>query len=336
MSAGTFCITIFGYRHEDISTIESWALRAYPNPAYRAASKHQWEADVAEAVGNGTSTVPREYRITCLDGSQRDVEIVMRPVRGTWITVFSDITERKRAEDDLNAEREFFERALSAQLDTFFVFEADTGKALLWNKRFREVAGYSDEEISCLKTPDAYYDPTDLVKAAKAIERIMQEGSGTVELDLVCKDGRKIPFEYVASIMHANPGEPRRVISIGRDITERKKAEERLAHMHELMKYVISHAQSAIAVHDREMKYIYVSEQVQGEGEGRHRQAPLRRLPGPSSKVAGCAPACSAGGCRRKERGSLCARGRHHGLDAMGMPTVVRGERICRRTDRLH
>lgn len=251
----------FGYRHEDIPTIEAWALRAYPDSAYRVASRRQWESDVAEAIRNGTSTVPREYRITSLDGSQRDVEIVMRPVRGRWITVFSDITERKRAEDDLNAEREFFERALSAQLDTFFVFEADTGKALRWNKRFREVTGYSDEEISRLKAPVAYYDSNDLQKAARAIERIMREGSGTVELDLICKDGRKIPFEYVASIMHANPGEPPRVISIGRDITERKKAEERLSHMHELMKYVISHAQSAIAVHDRELKYIYVSEQ---------------------------------------------------------------------------
>ena len=40
-----------------------------------------------------------------------------------------------------------------------------------------------------------------------------------------------------------------------------KKAEEKLIHSHNLMQYIISHAQSAIAVHDRDMKYIYVSEQ---------------------------------------------------------------------------
>ncbi|MFH1008941.1 MAG: ATP-binding protein [Candidatus Latescibacterota bacterium] len=42
---------------------------------------------------------------------------------------------------------------------------------------------------------------------------------------------------------------------------ERKQAEEKLIHSHGLMQYIISHAQSAIAVHDRELKYLYVSDQ---------------------------------------------------------------------------
>ncbi len=45
------------------------------------------------------------------------------------------------------------------------------------------------------------------------------------------------------------------------EITELVKAKEKLSHMHNLMQYVISHAQSAIAVHDKDMKYIYVSAQ---------------------------------------------------------------------------
>jgi len=56
-------------------------------------------------------------------------------------------------------------------------------------------------------------------------------------------------------------------LEIFRDITERKEAEEelklineRFRHSHELMHYVISHARSAIAVHDTDMNYIYVSD----------------------------------------------------------------------------
>ncbi len=44
------------------------------------------------------------------------------------------------------------------------------------------------------------------------------------------------------------------------DITERKRAEEALAHSHDLMRYIIEHNQSAVAVHDRDLKYIYVSQ----------------------------------------------------------------------------
>jgi two-component system, cell cycle sensor histidine kinase and response regulator CckA len=42
---------------------------------------------------------------------------------------------------------------------------------------------------------------------------------------------------------------------------ERVIAENKLTHSRDLMQFIISHAQSAIAVHDRDMKYIYVSEQ---------------------------------------------------------------------------
>lgn len=50
------------------------------------------------------------------------------------------------------------------------------------------------------------------------------------------------------------------IIGVGRDITEKKQAEVELEHSHELMKYIIEHDRSAVAVHDRYMNYIYVSD----------------------------------------------------------------------------
>ncbi|MCA1795565.1 MAG: PAS domain-containing protein, partial [Desulfobacteraceae bacterium] len=44
------------------------------------------------------------------------------------------------------------------------------------------------------------------------------------------------------------------------DITERKRAEEKLAHSQKLMQYIIEHNNSAVAVHDRNMHYLYVSQ----------------------------------------------------------------------------
>jgi PAS domain S-box-containing protein len=40
----------------------------------------------------------------------------------------------------------------------------------------------------------------------------------------------------------------------------RKRAEDALAHSHDLMRYVLEHNRSAVAVHDRDLKYIYVSQ----------------------------------------------------------------------------
>ena len=41
--------------------------------------------------------------------------------------------------------------------------------------------------------------------------------------------------------------------------SNRKHSEGQLSHSRDLMDYIISHARSAIAVHDRDLKYIYVS-----------------------------------------------------------------------------
>jgi CheY-like chemotaxis protein len=75
------------------------------------------------------------------------------------------------AEKKLREEMEFTEKAIDAQIDTFFVFDPVTGKAIRWNKRFREVSGYTDEEITDLKAPVSYYSPEDLEKAAAGFRK---------------------------------------------------------------------------------------------------------------------------------------------------------------------
>lgn len=137
-----------------------------------------------------------------------------------------EITERKRSEEALQAEKEFTESALAAQIDTFFVFEPATGKAIRWNKAFKDISGYSDEEIQSMKAPDSYYNKEDLEKTARVIETISQKGQGTVVMSLIDKDGKKIPTEYSASIVFDKEGNPEYIILVGRDIKERIKADK--------------------------------------------------------------------------------------------------------------
>ncbi|MCP4196458.1 MAG: response regulator, partial [Proteobacteria bacterium] len=140
----------------------------------------------------------------------------------------NEITERKQAEETLIREKQFTEIALDSQIDTFFVFEPATGKAIRWNKAFREISGYTDKEIASLKAPNSYYGSEDLEKAATFIESVLSEGNGKIELSMICKDGHKILTEYEVSILSQEQGKPGYFISIGRDITERKQAEEYL------------------------------------------------------------------------------------------------------------
>jgi len=133
--------------------------------------------------------------------------------------------ERMWTEEAFRAEKQFTETALNAQPDTFFVFKPSTGQAVRWNEAFNRVSGYSDQEIQSMKVPDSYYSEEDLKKASAAVEQVLKTGIGTVELDLITKDGRRIPTEYTASVIRDAKGDPEHIIAIGRDITLRRQME---------------------------------------------------------------------------------------------------------------
>jgi PAS domain S-box-containing protein len=53
---------------------------------------------------------------------------------------------------------------------------------------------------------------------------------------------------------------PQHFVAIIKDITEEKRAQDALRHSHDLLRYIIEHNKSAVAVHDRDLNYIYVSQ----------------------------------------------------------------------------
>ncbi|MBE9529448.1 MAG: PAS domain S-box protein, partial [Proteobacteria bacterium] len=170
--------------------------------------------------------------------------------------ISTDITERKKVEEALRIEKDFIDSAINTQSDTLFVFDTATGKALRWNRAFSEVSGYSDEEIGAMKAPDSYYSDEDLQKAASYLESLQEKGAATIELDLLTKDGNNIPTEYSASLIKNDVDEPIQVISIGRDITERKKAEEELDHSRRMLLTVLDTIPVRVFWKDLNLNYL--------------------------------------------------------------------------------
>lgn len=110
-----------------------------------------------------------------------------------------DISDRKRDEEELRIEKKFTDNALNSQRDTFFLFDPSNGRAIRWNRAFNDITGYTDEEIATMSAPDSYYSPPDLKRAGIFIQEVLRKGIGQIELELVCKDGHKVPYEYICS-----------------------------------------------------------------------------------------------------------------------------------------
>ncbi len=237
---------VYGFKAEEIyeKGEELWFKRIHPD------DRKQIRESFIKMFDEGEK-FDVEYRIQNKDGEWiwlHDTALRTHEIDNVRYAygVFSEITERKKAEIALTREKEFTDTALNAQLDTFFLFDPATGKALRWNRSFTNISGYSDDEIAKMSAPDSYFSPDDKERARSFTKKILKEGTGTIELELICKDGHRVPTEYRVSVIKDDRGEPKYFISIGRDITERKKSEEAL----KLFRELIERSNDAIEVVD--------------------------------------------------------------------------------------
>jgi PAS domain S-box-containing protein len=87
----------FGYDERDIPRIADWFELAYPDEDYRRQVMEAWGPLVEQARRTDGFIRPREYRVTCKDGSVRDVEISAVMLGESLAGLFQDNTERNRS-----------------------------------------------------------------------------------------------------------------------------------------------------------------------------------------------------------------------------------------------
>jgi PAS domain S-box-containing protein len=148
----------YGYTLEDTPSIEDWALLAFPDPAYRESCLAQWYEDVAQALRTEGATPTREYKITCKDGTQRQVEIVTRPLNDMSVTVLNDVTERRALENQL---RQAQKMEAIGQLAG--------GIAHDFNNILSAIVGYTD--LTLMQTTNNLALHNDLTQVRKAADR---------------------------------------------------------------------------------------------------------------------------------------------------------------------
>ncbi|MBW2732345.1 MAG: PAS domain S-box protein [Deltaproteobacteria bacterium] len=184
----------------------------------------------------------------------------------------------------LRREQAFTNAALDAQVDTFFIFEPSTGEAIRWNRAFRKITGYSDEEITRLRAPTSYYSPTDLERAAATIRQVLDGQAGSVELDLICKDGRKVPTQYQASVINDDDGKPKYMVSIGRDMSALRRSENALQESEERLRAVFGSMAEYLMVLDHEHRVQMINRVQEGRKEDEVVGALLHEITAPENR----------------------------------------------------
>ena len=160
------------------------------------------------------------------------------------IESFIDITERKKAEEALRESEEKYRELLNGMNDTAWVIDFDCN-IIDVNDAAVEALGYSREELLSMGLTgiDSNLDPEEikgLVKGMPTDEIQVFETAHTT------KDGKKIPVEISSSLVTYHG--KRAILSIARDITERKRAEEKLRQSEERHRAVFEHTGTAMCI----------------------------------------------------------------------------------------
>jgi PAS domain S-box-containing protein len=157
-----------------------------------------------------------------------------------------EVTERKRTESELQAQINLVDTLLTTAWDTIEVFDPDTLAYIKWNKACTDVTGYSDEEFATMNPATSFFDEADARRVEAGIDQVMKVGHTIVTADLIAKDGRRTPMEFLGSLSRDADGNPQYFISIGRDITERKKAAEALQASEEKYRDIVEKVSDVI------------------------------------------------------------------------------------------
>ena len=186
-------------------------------------------ADLPKILETGVSG-PLEYRMVSVDGREYDGELIaamMRDKSGNpqgFITVIRDITERKKAREELRESQEMMRGMLES---------AATGIYLVQDRKFEyvspmfaEISGYTFDELLGNNTLD-YVHPDDREMArTKAVDNLKGLSSLPHEFRFIRKDGAPVwILEKVASIEYKGK---RAAIGSFMDITELKQMEAKL------------------------------------------------------------------------------------------------------------
>lgn len=87
---------LFGYSPADIPNLAAWWQRAYPDESYRAWAKASWAEAVRQAIENGGTLHPLEYRVIGKDGRPRLVEISGIALGEDFLAIFIEVTEQRQ------------------------------------------------------------------------------------------------------------------------------------------------------------------------------------------------------------------------------------------------
>ncbi len=220
---------VLGYSEEEISNLNLFDIihPDYQEHCYPLLERISRGEDIPHIE---VTFVAKEGRPVFLEGSATP-----RLMDGKVIATqsfFHDVTERKRAEEALRESEKNYRELIDGMNETVWVIDFQ-GNLIDVNKTATEILGYSKEELLTIGL--CGIDTSLKKKDIRALAKSMPVDKLQIfETSHTTKDGRTFPVEVYSSLVTYQGKQA--ILSIARDITERKEVDKALRSINERLR----------------------------------------------------------------------------------------------------
>ncbi len=161
------------------------------------------------------------------DGHEQWYQDNVYPVQEGLLIMAADITDRKRAEEELLNSKEFNARLIDTAQVIVLTLDED---ALIttFNQYAENLTGYNKNEVLGQNWFETFIPERDREEIPRVFKDVLKQmpAASTHENPIRCKDGSEKLVAWSNTILSTQSREMQGILSIGRDITERKESEE--------------------------------------------------------------------------------------------------------------